>query len=93
MEEKFGPRYEWECSFFFRQNPDSYDEVTQKAINKAGRCYGDINGHEILKRSRGGSITIMENVVLLCNWHNSWVENHPYAANQLGLANHSWDEK
>ena len=30
----------------------------------------------------------MENVVPLCNFHNCWVEDHPSAADELGLVIH-----
>jgi hypothetical protein len=55
------------------------------------QCFGAVNGHELLKRSRGGSITDMDNVVLLCNYHNTWVEDYPEEANKMGLSKHSWE--
>ena len=54
-------------------------------------CFGAVHGHEILKRSRGGSITDMNNVILACDHHNSEIENHPEKAHRLGLARHSWE--
>lgn len=75
MTETFGPREIWKCQL----------------RGKYLACFGDINGHELLKRSRGGSITDMSNVVLLCNAHNSWVEDYPELAYDLGLAKHSWE--
>lgn len=85
MEEKFGPREEWRCSFadFGGEN------LAFVALWTHG---GAVNGHEILKRSRGGSITDMENVVLLCDVHNSWVEDNPALATRMGLAAHSWEK-
>jgi len=75
MLEVFGPREGWKCAMRGRYLA----------------CFGDINGHELLKRSRGGSITDMSNVVLLCNAHNSWVEDYPELAHLIGLAKHSWE--
>ena len=56
-----------------------------------GPCLGDVNGHEIVKRSQGGSIVDMDNVVLLCNKHNLWVEDNPLEAHTLGLMRHLWE--
>ena len=81
MEAKFGPRDFWSCSL--RRNVD--------ALYALGPCFGPVNGHELLKRSRGGSITDMENVVLLCNAHNEAVESHPLLAHEMGLARHAWE--
>jgi len=76
MIERFGPPETWHCSA-----PMFMDT----------HCYGEIHGHEILKRSRGGSITDMDNVVLLCDFHNGVVEDQPEAAHREGLARHSWE--
>jgi hypothetical protein len=81
MEEKFGPREFWSCSL--RRDID--------ALHLLGPCFGPINGHELLKRSRGGSITDMDNVVLLCSAHNEAVESHPLEAEKFGLSKHSWE--
>ena len=76
MLEKFGPKDKWRC---------------QGAMFMDVRCYGAVHGHEILKRSRGGSITDMDNVVLLCDFHNGLVEDYPEQAHEAGLAQHSWE--
>ena len=76
MTEKFGDPETWTC---------------QAAMFMDVRCYGEIHGHEILKRSRGGSITDMDNVVLLCDYHNGLVEDYPEKAHDAGLARHSWE--
>ena len=76
MIEHFGPQDEWKC---------------QLAPNIDTPCFGPIAGHEILKRSRGGSITDMDNIMLACSMHNSWVEDNPDEAHRLGLAKHSWE--
>lgn len=39
-----------------------------------GPCYGALNGHEIITRGDGGSITDPANIVLLCNHHNEWCD-------------------
>jgi hypothetical protein len=80
MEEKFGPRENWRCAF-------------PQIDNGFGLgCFGDVNGHEVLKRSRGGSVTDMTIVVLACQYHNDWVEENPRQAHRMGLAAHAWDD-
>lgn len=88
MIEKFGLPSTWHCQF------ERYRclHPIVKVQKQDRECWGVVSGHEILKRSRGGSIIDMSNVVLLCTYHNGWVEDHPYAANQLGLALHNWDQ-
>lgn len=49
-------------------------------------CHGPLHGHEILKRSRGGSITDPANIMLACDGHNGWVEDHPMLAEVYGLS-------
>ena len=48
-------------------------------------CFGRLVGHEPLKRSHGADITDPEQVILLCEGHNSWVEDWPNARKLLGL--------
>lgn len=44
------------------------------------RCHGPLNGHEIITRADGGSITDAGNIVLLCDFHNGWCDlNHDEA--------------
>ena len=87
MAEKFGPEHEWSCSFW-----DHRMENPEVQVGKNYRtCWGPIDGHEVVKRSRGGSIVDMDNVVLLCRLHNGLVEDHPLSAHRLGLADHSWE--
>jgi hypothetical protein len=58
-------------------------------------CFGDVNGHEILSRARSGqsdkNLLNMEGIILLCNHHNSWVEDNPKIAHELGLTKHAWE--
>ena len=81
MEEHFGPRDTWAC--WVRSRP-------AMALVMGG-CYGDVNGHEVVKRSQGGSIVDPTNILLLCNRHNSFVENEPDIAHKFGLMRHSWE--
>lgn len=63
------------------------------SIAALGSCYGPVNGHERVKRSQGGSITDMDNIILLCNFHNDYVEDNPTLARELGLSRHGWESR
>jgi len=76
LADKYGPPAYWKCEI-------------GPIIGDA--CFGPVNGHELLKRSRGGSITDLDNIMLACNYHNEWVESHPQEAHEMGLAIHSWE--
>ena len=79
LEEKFGPR-PWKC------------DVEGNLIALAmGPCQGEVNAHELLKRSQGGSILDMDNVIPLCNYHNGWVEDNPERAHDFGYVIHPWE--
>ncbi len=82
MAEAFGPRETWQC----------YVSQSSFAGGLMGPCYGPLNGHEIVKRSQGGSITDPSNILILCDRHNEWVENFPVDAHRLGLMKHNWEE-
>jgi hypothetical protein len=82
MEELFGPRDNWRCTFWLYRG----------TLTGPPTCHGNVNGHELLKRSRGGSITDVGNVVLLCDFHNGWVEDHPAEAHEIGLSLHAWEK-
>lgn len=82
LEENFGPRDTWQC--WVKHRP--------ALMVMMGGCYGAVNGHEILKRSQGGSITDPRNILLLCSRHNSWVEDYPEDAHRLGLMIHEWEQ-
>ncbi len=87
MIEHFGEPSTWRC--WVTLNPLLSEEM--------GPCYGDIHGHETTSRARAGqtdaNLLDMNNVVLLCNVHNEWVESHPKAAHRLGLAKHGWESE
>ena len=70
MLERFGPREFWRCQL---------GPIIQTP------CYGPVNGHEVKSRAQGGSITDPDNIMLACNLHNDWAEDHPLRAKELGL--------
>lgn len=86
MEQAFGPRDTWKCQW---GTAIRFAAVAVPASMMP--CHGDINGHEVLKRSRGGSITDMTNVLTLCNYHNDLIEQEPLMAEHLGLSKHAWE--
>lgn len=51
---------------------------------QVGGCLGPLTPHHVRKASAGGPY-VEENLVTLCSHHNSWVEDHPIAAQMLGL--------
>lgn len=56
----------------------------QHAHLLAGRCVGVWTPHHLLKASAGGAY-VLENLVTLCAGHNTWVEDNPPRAKELGL--------
>lgn len=46
--------------------------------------------HEIVLRSRGGSIVDDENVAALCHWCHGWVTTEPRLATMAGLQRSRW---
>lgn len=50
-----------------------------------------VDMHEVLKRSRGGSILDPSNIKLLCRPHHEWTESHPNEAHAAGFLRHSWE--
>ena len=61
----------------------------------ASACQHEPSGlHERRKRSSGGSLTILANLMPACSPCNHWVEEHPLVAHDLGLVvrpgDHEW---
>ncbi len=83
MESAFGDRRDWRCQII-----DAHPTVR----TLLGPCYGSVNGHEVLPRGRGGSITDPSNIVLLCDRHNEWCSANPVEAHRLGLLKHAWED-
>ena len=83
LEDNFGPRDTWRCWL-----------VNRPALMvMMGGCYGAVAGHELVKRSQGGSITDPRNIILLCSRHNAWVEDFPDDAHKIGLMKHNWEDQ
>jgi len=47
--------------------------------------------HEIIRRSQGGSILDMENLMCVCRPCHTRIGNYPQLAFDLGLAKHGWE--
>lgn len=54
-------------------------------------CHGRLTVHEVLPRGRGGSILDPANCMVLCEFHNGWVADHPKEAEALGLSKRRWN--
>jgi hypothetical protein len=59
------------------------------------KCFGEINGHEILSRARSGqsdaNLLDMNGIITICNWLNSYIEDNPTWAHEMGFTKHSWE--
>ena len=83
----------WECQIgpvlrraYFA---DSYD-IRAAHVD----CLDEPSGiHERRKRSSGGSLTVLANLMPACTWHNQWVEREPELAHRLGLVVRSGDHE
>lgn len=56
------------------------------------RCHRTpaVDVHEIKSRARGGSITDLDNLALLCRPCHNWITTHPAAAEEEGWSLPSW---
>lgn len=48
--------------------------------------------HELKSRARGGSITDLENLVVLCRACHTWITQNPKLALEQGWLKNSWDD-
>ena len=85
--EAWGPR-PWKCRF-----PQIMLETGIIPANVAyWKCSGEVNGHEVLKRTRSGkdsNLLDIEGIEPLCDFHNDHVEQFPKEAQLMGLADPS----
>ena len=56
----------------------------------ADRCFGSMTVHHLQKASAGGTYE-PANLIMLCAYHNGWVEDHPRLAWEMGLVCRSGD--
>jgi len=79
MIKHFGKRETWRC-----MGQEIYPH----------KCFGAINGHELLSRARAGrtdeNLLDMSNIITICDWLNGWIEDNPTKSYELGLSRHSW---
>jgi 5-methylcytosine-specific restriction endonuclease McrA len=59
---------------------------TQTWCSMCGATGVGLDAHELVRRSQGGSITDLENIVLLCRPDHQWVTEHPREAAEQGWA-------
>jgi 5-methylcytosine-specific restriction endonuclease McrA len=48
--------------------------------------------HELKTRARGGSITDLNNLVVLCRGCHTWITQNPKLALEQGWLKNSWDD-
>lgn len=58
-----------------------------------GPCWGPLDVHEPKTRARGGSHLSPDAAIAICRAHHDWTHQHPAAAAELGLLEHSWAVK
>lgn len=92
----------WECQIGTTLGRAMYLTVEELPLGPhsdasvgAGGCQGEPSGlHERRKRSSGGSLTLLANLMPACSPCNLWVEDHPEVAHKLGLVvrpgDHEW---
>lgn len=75
----------WECQIGVTLRRESF--IGAHAIDYSDiACVGEPSGiHERRKRSSGGSLTLLANLMPACTWHNQWCEREPEIAHELGL--------
>lgn len=76
----------WECQIGVTLQRVMFDGNSH-AIDPADvPCIGEPSGlHERRKRSSGGSLTLLANLLICCSHHNQWCEREPLIAHGLGL--------
>lgn len=92
----------WECQIGLTLGRALYLTVEELPLGPHGEvsigvggCQGVPSGlHERRKRSSGGSLTVLANLLTACSPCNLWVEDHPEVAHLLGLVvrpgDHEW---
>lgn len=50
-----------------------------------------VDVHELKRRSQGGSILDIDNLMCVCRGCHRRIGNHPALAFELGLAKHGWE--
>lgn len=83
----------WECqigpvlmrAMLTQANDRTEDEIRRITDGVLG-CEKEPSGlHEIRKRSSGGSLTVLANLLMACSPCNLFVEDYPAIAHSLGL--------
>ena len=92
LENAWGPR-PWSCWLSSKSGMQVLSGSTgQLHAEPIPPCYGEVNAHEIVKRSQGGSLVDPSNMVPLCNGHNGWVETADRdLVWELGLVRSRWE--
>ena len=84
----------WECQIgpvLRRAHIDGSYDIRAAHVD----CLDEPSGiHERRKRSSGGSLKVLANLMPACTFHNQWCEREPELAHRLGLVvrpgDHEW---
>jgi len=92
LENAWGPR-PWSCWLSNRAGMSVLSTKNGQLVDAfIPPCYGEVNAHEIVKRSQGGSLVDLSNMIPLCNGHNGWVETADRdLVWELGLVRSRWE--
>lgn len=55
------------------------------------RRNASVDVHELIRRSQGGSILDIDNLLAVCRPCHQRIGNHPSLAFELGLSKHGWE--
>jgi hypothetical protein len=92
QEKAWGPR-PWTCVFtdavrLFNALAVDRNEPMMLLTSSDRRCFGEVNGHEILSRAQSTkdeNLIDVSGQVTLCNFHNGWCDLNQELAVRLGL--------
>lgn len=92
----------WECQIGVTLTRAMYLPIEELSPEPHAEVLGGVSGcqhepsglHERRKRSSGGSVTMLANLMPACSLCNGWVERYPETAHLLGLVvrpgDHEW---
>jgi hypothetical protein len=65
-----------------------------RAYGAPEQCMGALVAHEVVKRSQMRDAHLdVENCLAVCWRHNSWIEDEPKLAKELGLMRSNWEDR
>lgn len=78
------------CQFFEHLDEATISLRSARALPQ--RCFGHLDGQEIIPRSAWpDGWLVLDNVVMICRAHHDWIGDWPDDAEKIGLHGRSWD--